>query len=225
MTSFHLTAKAHPASVKASRRAVNDEIRGRLCRMNDVPTYTAFLGDRQVGSGALPHVAAALAASDLGGAPVFIFDDATGRPVELDLRHGPAAAVAEYQRRTAPQAPPRPGRGRPRLGVVAREITLLPRHWDWLSAQPGGASATLRRLVDEARRDSAEVDQVRETRDAAYRVMSALAGDLPGFEEASRALFAGDCVAVGEIAKDWPVDVSAYVLRMTAGLSERAVQG
>ncbi|MEW5685774.1 MAG: DUF2239 family protein [Pseudomonadota bacterium] len=193
--------------------------------MTAVSTFTAFLSDQQVGSGALPHVAAALAQRDLGGAPVFIFEDATGRPVELDLRQGPVAAVAEYERRTSPQPPPRPGRGRPRLGVVAREVTLLPRHWDWLAAQPGGASATLRRLVDEARRDNADVDQVRETRDAAYRVMSALAGDLPGFEEASRALFAGSYAGLAQIALDWPADVAAYVLRMAAPLSEVPVQG
>ncbi|PZQ59242.1 MAG: DUF2239 domain-containing protein [Phenylobacterium zucineum] len=193
--------------------------------MTDVSTFTAFLGDQQVGSGVLPHVATALAGRDLGGAPVFIFDDATGRPVELDLRHGPAAAVAEYERRTAPPPPQRPGRGRPRLGVVAREVTLLPRHWDWLAAQPGGASATLRRLVDEARRDNIDVDQVRETRDAAYRVMSALAGDLPGFEDASRALFAGSYAGLAQVALGWPADVAAYVLRMAAPLSEAPVQG
>lgn len=185
--------------------------------MTDISTFTAFAGDRQVGAGALHQVAAALAEHADDGRPVSVFDDATGRPVELDLRHGPAAAVAEYEDRTAPV---RPGRGRPRLGVVAREVTLLPRHWEWLSAQPGGASATLRRLVDEARRGAAGADQARDVRDATYRVMSALAGDLPAFEEASRALFAGAYEALDQIVRGWPSDIAAYVLRMAAPLAK-----
>lgn len=193
--------------------------------MTEALTLTAFLGDRQICSGSLSGVAAALAGCDLDSGPVFIFDDATGRPVELDLRHGAAAAVSDYERRTAPPPPPRPGRGRPRLGVVAREVTLLPRHWDWLAAQPGGASATLRRLVDEARRESVDSDSARSTREAAYRVMSALAGDMPGFEDASRALFADDYACLAQLARTWPDDVAAYVLRMAAPVQTTAAQG
>src|SRR4029079_4156101 len=63
------------------------------------------------------------------------------------------------------------GRGRPRLGVVAREGTLLPRHWEWLGTQPGGASVVLRKLVEEARRANGDADRTRAARDAAYRFM------------------------------------------------------
>ena len=93
-------------------------------------------------------------------------------------------------RRTAPA--PR-GPGRPKLGVVAREITLLPRHWEWLAQQTGGASVAIRKLVDEARRATATTAIASASaQEAAYRFMSAMAGNLPHFEEAIRALFADD---------------------------------
>ena len=91
-------------------------------------------------------------------------------------------------------------------------MTLLPRHWTWLADQPGGASAALRRLVDAARRESLDADRRRTARDAAYRVMAALAGDRAGFEEASRALFAGDQPELERLAGAWPADVAGYVL-------------
>src|SRR5687767_9951516 len=121
--------------------------------MGDAQTFTAFDAHHRLAAGPIEDVAQALA--DYAGlAPILIFDDATGRQVELDLRQGATHAVAEYRGRiAAPEAPsPRAGRGRPKLGVVAREVTLLPRHWDWLATQPGGASAALRRLVEDARR-------------------------------------------------------------------------
>jgi hypothetical protein len=102
--------------------------------------------------------------------------------------------------------------------VTAREVTLLPRHWDWLAAQPGGASAALRRLVEEARRAGGGPERLREAREAAYRVMSALAGDLPGFEEATRALFAGDTEKLLSETQGWPQDIRQYVLKLANGL-------
>ena len=179
-------------------------------------TFTAFLGHRRLAHGDIRTVAAAVEIAPQE--PLLIFDDATGRPVDLDMRGGVEAAVAEYLARTStPEAAPprRPGRGRPKLGVMAREVTLLPRHWDWLSRQPGGASATLRRLVEEARRCGAAAERAREALEALYRVMSALAGDVSGFEEASRALFAHDDAAFDHIVAAWPADVADYVMRLT----------
>jgi hypothetical protein len=148
---------------------------------------------------------------------VLILEDSSGQPVELDLRAGPQAAVEAYFARTAaPARAPRPGRGRPKLGVVAREVTLLPRHWEWLAAQPGGASAALRRLVEEARRSAASTDEARQAQTTLYRAMSALAGDLPGFEEAARHLFAGDEVSLLELTARWPPDVAAYMARLVS---------
>lgn len=181
--------------------------------MDDAETFTAFAGHTRLVRGSIEAVAHALSDRPSNTDPVLILSDVTGRPVELDLRHGAEHAAAEYRTRTGSldAPPPRQGRGRPKLGVVAREVTLLPRHWDWLATQPGGASAALRRLVEDARRANAAPDRERQARDALYRAMSALAGDLPGFEEASRALFAGDPERLGAIAAAWPVDVAAYL--------------
>lgn len=192
----------------------------------DGQTFTAFTGHRQIAHGTIEDVAAALP-SDRQGA-ILVLDDATGQPVELDLRSGAEQAVAEFRQRTAPaEAPPghRPGRGRPRLGVVAREVTLLPRHWDWLAKQPGGASAAIRRLVEDARRSGATEDEARVRREALYRAMSALAGDVPRFEDASRALFAHDDAAFDQIIAAWPADLAAYLTRLAKAARDARPSG
>jgi uncharacterized protein len=175
-------------------------------------TLIAFEGLTCLARGAADKVAPEVRRAQDRGAQVLVFDAATGRVADLDLRgdddairarHAPQAPVA------TPEATPR-GRGRPKLGVTAREVTLLPRHWDWLAAQPGGASVTLRRLVEAARRSQPQVEAAREGRDAAYRFLAALAGDLPGYEEALRALFAGDRATFTTRMADWPRDVSDF---------------
>jgi uncharacterized protein len=175
-------------------------------------SYTAFAGACRVALGTLAEVARA-AYERAGVDSVLVFDDATGRLVDLDLR-GTAAEVGERYSAPEPDAPR--ARGRPRLGVVGKEVTLLPRHWAWLGAQRGGASATLRRLVDAARRAAAGAHCVRQAQDAAYRFMSATVGDEPGFEEATRALFAGDAERFSSESKAWPADVREYALRLAA---------
>ena len=178
------------------------------------PTYTAFLDGRRLTSGPLHEVAVAVLRSQQAqpdGHPL-VFSDASGQSADLDLRGGEQAVAARY---AVPAPTPTPkGRGRPRLGVVAREVTLLPEHWDWLAAQPGGASVALRKLVHEARRKGGEPDRTRQARDRAYHAMSTLAGDLAGFEEASRALFAGDDERLLAQMAAWPQDVRAYVLQL-----------
>lgn len=139
--------------------------------------------------------------------PLWVFDDTTGAPVDAPPLPEHAARLPAA---AAPVAPP-PAAGRPRLGVVAREVTLLPRHWEWLAAQPGGASAALRRLVDDSRKQYAERDQQRAAKERSYRFMSAIAGHLPGFEEASRALFADSAAAFDARIADWPADVRAHL--------------
>ena len=175
----------------------------------DLPSsaVTAFAGPRLVARGELAAVAAA--AHACRGEQPLLFDDETGRPVELDLR----GSVEDVLARLPPPAPEaKPVRGRPRLGVTAREVTLLPRHWDWLAARPGGASAALRRLVDQARRESGSgLEMARKAQEATYRVMTALAGDLPGYEEATRALFASDRRRFEDLTAGWPADIARYV--------------
>ena len=185
--------------------------------MTSSETFTLFEGHRAHQTGDLFAVAGKaieLTAADVHG--LLILDDQTGQTIELDLRHSADLAVSAYLKRTTAQPPPepRPGRGRPRLGVVAREVTLLPRHWDWLAGQPGGASAVLRRLVEEARREAARPDRRRKHQETLYRAMSVLAGDLPAFDEAARALFADDMDAFQTRTGAWPADVAAYLRRL-----------
>lgn len=186
---------------------------------------TAFDGSRLLSAGPLIDVAMAVKAALEDGAsgPILVFDDATGRVVDLDLRGTTADIVARLSPPASaqadsgePAAEPR-GRGRPKLGVVAREVTLLPRHWEWLAAQPGGASVALRKLVDEARRTSGSRHQSRAMQEVAYRFMSAMAGDLAGFEEAARALFAGDREKFDRQVASWPEALRAYATRLAFG--------
>ena len=194
-------------------------------------TCTAFAGVQRVASGACADVALAVKQVIERGeqAPVLIFDDVTGQPVEFDLRGTPdevrrrlareETGMPESEERTdtSDTGVPR-GRGRPKLGVVAREVTLLPRHWDWLNGRPGGASVALRKLVEAARLASEDTDRVRQAQEAAYRFMTALAGNLPGYEEATRALYAVDAARFAASIKQWPVDVREHA----AGLASRA---
>jgi hypothetical protein len=101
--------------------------------------------------------------------------------------------------------------------VVAREVTLLPRHWQWLGSQPGGASVAIRKLVETARRANQEVDQLRQRQEAAYHFMSAMAGNLANFEEASRALFANDRPLFSELVAGWPTDIRAHAVKLAFG--------
>ena len=168
----------------------------------------AFVGRRLLCSGPLAEVAVA-ARSAVQGEPILVFDDATGEVIDLDLSGSEAEVSARYWD-DGDVAESR-GRGRPKLGVVGREVTLLPRHWDWLAEQPGGASVALRKLIDAARKQSEAADRARAARERAYRFMHALGGDLPDFEGASRALFAGDRKRLEVCLAAWPEDVSAYV--------------
>lgn len=175
---------------------------------------TAFEGKRLIATGDLKEVAAQAKAVIDGGtlASVLIFDDFTSEPIEVDFRGTPA----DVQQRLEPaESPRRPGR--PKLGVIAREITLLPRHWDWLNAQPGGASVALRKLVEDARRTYAGRDRLRQAQESAYRFLSAMAGNEPGFEEGIRALFAGNRPRFDEMAALWPHDVAQHARRISAG--------
>ncbi len=172
-------------------------------------TYSAFHKLKRVSSGAAEELAAFLKNRPQG--EILVFDDSTGVQIDLGV-HGKGKEIAEREPESAGSEPR--GRGRPRLGVIAREVTLLPRHWDWLNLQPGGASVVLRKLVEEARRASGDRDRVRAAQEAAYRFMSAIAGNLPGFEEATRALFEYDRRRFTQLIAAWPDDVRDYAVRL-----------
>lgn len=193
--------------------------------MNSAGTsYIAFEGDQRIGSGSLHDVARAVreALDRHPEASILIFDGYSSAPVEIDLRGSVKDVLARIpparvQPAEEAAALPR-GPGRPKLGVVAREITLLPRHWDWLAQQKGGASVAIRKLVDEARRANESGDHIRLAQEAAYRFMSVMSGNRPRYEEAIRALFARDFARFEKLIAEWPVDVRDH----TAKLAERA---
>jgi hypothetical protein len=198
---------------------------------------TAFGGQRRLLTGPLIEVALAVKAATEKdpSITVLVFDDTTGRIIDLDLRgtkaevierlsQPPRISIGKYGRRSSDASEPTKdeaseprGRGRPKLGVISREVTLLPRHWEWLAAQPGGASAVLRRLVEEARRNGGTRQQRRVAQEAAYRFMQAMAGDLPGYEEAIRALFADDRSRLEQWIATWPQDIRLHALQLAFG--------
>lgn len=197
---------------------------------------TAFEGSTCIASGSLRDVALATKpvvarwASSISPPPVLIFDDATSEVVELDWRgsladfltrlnaqnHAMTLAMppASVEEAPTPAEAPR-GPGRPKLGVSPREVTLLPRHWEWLARQPGGASVALRKLVETARLSSETKDRVRHCGAVTYKFMSTMAGHEAGFEEASRALFAGDHAGFAARVAPWPADVQAHLLKIS----------
>jgi uncharacterized protein len=198
--------------------------------MTNPQSFTSFDGGTRIASGSLAANVLAVKHAAAAGrpGPLWIFDDHTGLVVEVDLRGSDAEALArlpvvhlpEAGNEAAPvdadQASPQRGRGRPKLGVVAREVTLLPRHWDWLATQPGGASVALRKLVEEARRSTVSREDKRMCQQRAYQFMSTMAGDLAGFEESTRALFAGDADLFRQHAAAWPADVRDYALSLAS---------
>ena len=208
-------------------------------------TVTAFCGHELLAAGALRDVARVVWRAVKDAEPhhgaVLVFDDATGRVIDFEMRGDERAMLAHVdvmlrmsqaalvQTNDATSGDsvdpvPRP-RGRPKLGVVAREITLLPRHWEWLATQPGGASVALRKLVDAARRTHTDEDRTKAARDVAYRFMHAMAGDLTQFEEVIRALYRGDEARFRELIAAWPSDIAAYSTQLafpTSTMMERA---
>ncbi len=187
-----------------------------------IPAAIAFQGDRRIAAGDLREVAlAAKTALDRhGDTAMLVFDGRTSAPIDLDFRGSvdevlarlPGSSRDGQEVATAPRGP-----GRPKLGVVAREVTLLPRHWDWLAQQRGGASVAIRRLVEQARRGGEDKDRSRQAQEAAYRFMTAMAGNRPHFEEAIRALFAPDPACFAELIAGWPADVRDHAARLAEG--------
>lgn len=195
-----------------------------------VHSYTSFEGNRRIATGSMPEVALFIKRTLENGAgtnPILIFDDTTGRQIDIDTRGSDDEVIARMKgaaeigdgvpvahSEQSASVEPR-GRGRPKLGVIPREVTLLPRHWEWLATQPGGASVALRKLVEDARRAGGDKEKTRVAQERAYHFMSAMAGDMPGFEEATRALFAKDDLKFRDLVGAWPVDVRDYAVKLS----------
>jgi hypothetical protein len=193
----------------------------------DLLDYTAFEGSRCIARGNLLDVAEKVKQVMDGNihGPILIFNDFTGETVEMDFRGTTTEVINRLKKsplmagfgtletQRLPEEPKGPGR--PKLGVVSREVTLLPRHWEWLNGQPGGASVALRKLVEGARKTYRNRDRIRLAREATYRFMDAFAGNLPGFEEATRALFAGNRDRLHDLMGSWPQDIGAYAKKLS----------
>jgi hypothetical protein len=185
----------------------------------------AFEDNKQVAAGPLGDVAVAVRrrAGKATHENIQVFDQASGRTLHLDLTGSETEIRARHVQHLPPSGPapgdtPAPdaprGPGRPKLGVVAREVTLLPRHWEWLASQPGGASVALRKLVEDARKSRGPSDNLRARQEAAYRFLSAMAGDWQNFEDSTRALFAGDETRFRDLTDSWPTDVRDHARQL-----------
>lgn len=178
-------------------------------------SYTAFQNNKRVAKGPLEEIALKLKKKyeEDETSTFLIFDDQSGRTLEfLDFSGTNEQVLQRIQVYLPREESKSSGPGRPKLGVVAREVSLLPRHWEWLAQQPGGASVTLRKLVEEKAKSG--LSSPREAIDATYRFLSVAAGDLPGYEEALRALYKKDGKRFAALINDWPKDLREHAQAM-----------
>jgi len=190
--------------------------------------FTLFVGHTRIASGRLDQLAlsAKRAIESNSDGAVLIFDNKSGRNIDIDIRGSDKQVLARLQPATSAPAPEtetsddaepgneQRGRGRPKLGVVPREVTLLPRHWEWLAAQPGGASVVLRKLVEQAKKAGSESSMIKQVQERAYHFLQAIAGDMPGFEEATRALFKNDRQSFENLISTWPGDIKDHAMHL-----------
>lgn len=185
--------------------------------------YTAFEGNKILASGRLDEVALKVRrrVQSHPSASVLIFSDTTGKEMDLDLSGSEAEMMDRLKvfissENFNPSVPVGPGR--PKLGVVAREVSLLPRHWEWLATQSGGASAALRRLIEAARKNPSAKELSREAQERTHKFMTAIAGNFPNYEEALRALYAKDKKNFQNQIREWPEDVQAHSKKLATDI-------
>jgi hypothetical protein len=174
----------------------------------------AVTGERIVAHGGVAEVALAVKAALQADETlsVLVFDAQAGRLIDFDLRGSDEEVIGRLtSEHEDKDETTKRGRGRPKLGVIAREITLLPRHWEWLGAQPGGASVALRKLVEAARmRDDQHVN-VKHQQQVVDRFMCAALGNQPHYEDASRALYARNRDKFFRLTEEWPIELRDHV--------------
>ena len=186
----------------------------------NVETYTAFDGETLITNGPLESVIlkAKKRRDKFPNSSILIFADSTSRIMDLDLSGSEKEVLQRLHVFLPKVEPAHSGPGRPKLGVVAREVSLLPRHWEWLATQNGGASATLRRLVEEAKKKTAGQNEVKETQEKVYRFMSVMAGDREGFEEALRMLYKQNREGFDSLVGKWPKDIFNHIKNLTKSI-------
>ena len=182
-------------------------------------SITAFQGQAKLASGLAWDIALVVGdaiAADTDDSTFLCFDDRSGAFVDLDLSGTGADIIARLKPTKMPAEPKIKAKpGRPKLGVVSKEVTLLPRHWDWLGQQSGGASATLRKLVEAARKTNTGTQRARQAKAATDNFMRAMLGKEPGYEDAARALYRGEKIRFCALIKGWPSDLRDHVLKLS----------
>lgn len=187
--------------------------------MDTQGTYTAFDGTHRLVQGPLQEVVLKIK-KRLGkteNSSILIFSDDTGKTMDFNFQGNEDDVLKRLEVYVSKEEPAEvSGPGRPKLGVVSREVSLLPRHWEWLATQPGGASATIRNLIEEAKKKSSAHVSIKQVQERVYRFMSVMAGDLEGYEEALRALYKSDKKVFKLHVQDWPRDIKDHIFEMAA---------
>ena len=186
-------------------------------------TYTAFEGFQICAHGSLDSVAISIK-QRLKKDPTtqfLIFSNSSGKQMDLDLSGSQKVILERLKIYQASHFSPATGPGRPKLGVISREVSLLPQHWEWLSNQSGGASATIRRLVDEKIKEPVSAEnQIKQAQEVVYRVLSSLAGNLPNYEDVIRFLYRRDKKSFRNAMSDWPKDVVSHTMALSKRVFE-----
>ncbi|MES2802482.1 MAG: DUF2239 family protein [Bdellovibrionota bacterium] len=183
--------------------------------------YTVFAGFKIISQGNIEEVAIAtkkyLKKED--DVRLLIFSDLSGKQMDLDLSGADKDVIDRLSVYKAAEASVSvSGPGRPKIGVKPREVSLLPLHWEWLSTQSGGASATIRRLVDEKMKAPTPKDKIKQTQESVYTFLNSIAGDLTNFEDAIRFLYRQDEAKFKDAIADWPKDLKKHTLTLSRGV-------
>ena len=181
-------------------------------------TYTAFDSSKLFAQGTLDEVVLKIKRKldKEDNSSILIFSDETGRTMDFNFQGSEKEVIKRLEIYVSGEEPAsvNPGPGRPKLGVISREVSLLPRHWEWLANQPGGASATIRKLVEEAKKKISGTVSLKQAQERTYKFMSTMAGDSTGFEEALRALYRKDMDGFQKYIQSWPKDVRIHALAL-----------
>lgn len=173
-------------------------------KMSIANRYTAFRGDTRIITDSLFNVALALQKqSEMN---VLVFNDQTGQQIDLDLSGSEddlkqRYTEVEYVKKV----------GRPKLGVISREITLQQKHWNWLDQQSSSASAVIRKLIDKELNDPSSESNIMLAKQAIDHFMLAMLGNMPNYEEATRALYQGNKSHFLALIHNYPKDLKVYL--------------
>lgn len=183
-------------------------------------TYAAFKKEKLIAEGDLKKVILKTK-RELMRSPesaILIFSNETGKTMDFNFQGSENEVLSRLEVFLEPKIeidPKEKKVGRPSLGVISREVSLLPKHWEWLACQSGGASAEIRRLVEKAMKQTQAASTVKMAQEKTFRFLNTIAGNFPNFEEAIRSLYRRDLNAFEQIIKFWPVDIKDHALHLS----------